>query len=333
MDYQLTNNAPYTIEEILMVDDKSFKNAAINIFHFQYEQNNVYRKWINQCAIENNNVQSVANIPFLPISFFKTHSTKSGDFNAELIFTSSGTTGIQPSTHYVYSSHYYKKSFLKTFELFYGNVKEHAIIGLLPSYLEKGNSSLVYMVEHLIRLSDNPDSGLYLYDFKKLYEVLKRREAAKQKTWLIGVTYALLDFAEQFQLPLQYTYVVETGGMKGRKKEMVRGEVHQILMQAFQNAEIGSEYGMTELLSQAYSKKAGIFHCPPWMKVLVREEDDPFALKAEGTGMLCVIDLANIFSCSFIATEDVGKVYTDGSFEVLGRVDNSEIRGCSLLTI
>ena len=255
------------------------------------------------------------------------------DKEPEIIFSSSGTTGLQTSRHFVQSLELYKQSFTNAFKLFYGEPKDWAIIGLLPSYLERQGSSLVLMTEALIDESKNPDSGLFLYDFARLKEVLLRRESAGQKTWLIGVTYALLDFAEQYPLPLEHTVVLETGGMKGRKKEMTRMEVQQELKTAFGLDTINSEYGMTELLSQAYSQGNGLFKCPPWMKVFVREEDDPLKIKTTGTGALCIIDLANMYSCSFIATEDLGKVYADGSFEILGRIDNSDVRGCSLLTL
>jgi hypothetical protein len=233
----------------------------------------------------------------------------------------------------------YKESFTKSFELFYGPVTNWCVIGLLPSYLERKNSSLIYMVDELIKKSSHPQSGFYLHEHEKLYPVLQSLENAKQKTILFGVTFALLDFAEKYPLPLQHTIIMETGGMKGRREEMIRREVHDILQKSFHAPVIHSEYGMTELLSQAYSKGNGIFHCPPWMKVLVRDDEDPLTIRELSlspspgpvAGAINVIDLANIYSCSFIATDDAGKLYQDGSFEVLGRIDNSDLRGCSLM--
>lgn len=269
--------------------------------------------------------------PFLPISFFKTHEVYAGNNQPEVVFTSSGTTGNNTSKHLVKSVEVYKKSFLAAFKLFYGEPSDWAVIGLLPNYLERQGSSLIMMAEELIKESNESDSGLYLYDFEKLSNILKRREAAGKKTWLIGVTFALLDFAEQYPQPLKHTAVLETGGMKGRKKELTRIEVQTVLKQSFDLEQVHSEYGMTELLSQAYSTKDGRFVCPPWMKVLVRSEDDPLQISETGTGIMCIIDLANIFSCSFIATEDLGTIHADGSFEILGRIDNSDVRGCSQL--
>lgn len=227
----------------------------------------------------------------------------------------------------------YKQSFSKAFELFYGDIKDWCVIGLLPSYLERNNSSLVLMVDELIKMSGHADSDFYLYDFDKLQSTLQRLEMQQQKTLLIGVTFALLDFADSHPMQLDHTTIMETGGMKGRRKELTRFEVHDYLKQKFDVKNIHSEYGMTELLSQAYSKGDGIFVCPPWMKVLVRDEEDPLRVSVSGRGVLNVIDLANIYSCSFIATDDVGMVYEDGSFEVFGRLDNSDIRGCSLLVV
>jgi hypothetical protein len=225
----------------------------------------------------------------------------------------------------------YQESFITGFELFYGPVKEYCIIGLLPSYLERSNSSLVFMVDKLIQLSEHPQSGFYLNEYKQLSALLTDLKKQKQKTLLIGVTFALLDFADQYPQSLQQTVVMETGGMKGRREEMIRPEVHKLLKNAFHLSAIHSEYGMTELLSQAYSKGEGVFNCPPWMRILVRDEEDPFLVKRTGAGTINVIDLANIYSCSFIATDDVGKLYPDNSFEVLGRMDSSDLRGCSLM--
>ena len=324
--------SPFSIEEILRTK-ADFQEKANILFQFQYHNNLVYRQWVDATGQMTRQQILITKIPFLPISFFKTHQPAVAGYLPQIIFTSSGTTGMAVSQHRVAFKDWYEQSFMAAFRLFYGVPEDWAIIGLLPSYLERQGSSLVYMTEHLIQQSNNADSGLYLYDFEGLHQALKRREAAGQKTWLIGVTYALLDFAEQYPQLLQHTTVLETGGMKGRKKELTRAEVQQTLKQAFKLATVHSEYGMTELLSQAYATGDSIFRCPPWMKVLVRDEDDPLSLHLSGTGALCVIDLANAYSCSFIATEDIGKVYADGSFEVLGRLDNSDIRGCSLLAL
>ncbi len=274
-----------------------------------------------------------AAIPALPISFFKTHTVTSTDFTPERIFESSGTTGSINSRHLVKEGAVYRRSFQQAFRLFYGDEKDWCILGLLPSYLERQNSSLVMMVDELIRSSGHPDGGFYLTDWEKLSVTLQKLEKQQQKTLLIGVTFGLLDFAEAYPQQLQHTVVMETGGMKGRRKELTRAEVHDLLMKGLGVTAVHSEYGMTELLSQAYSNGRGRFYCPPWMKVLVRDEEDPLAVRESGTGLLQVIDLANLYSCSFIATEDVGMVYPDGSFEVWGRLDNSDIRGCSLLVV
>lgn len=278
-------------------------------------------------------VKTPVNIPPLPVSFFKTHTVATTDFIPETVFESSGTSQTINSRHLVKDLSLYRQSFTRTFELFYGKVEDWCILGLLPSYLERQHSSLVMMVDELIGLSGHPDSGFYLYEHEKLSQTLQKLEKAGQKTLLIGVTFGLLDFAEAFPQKLIHTIVMETGGMKGRRKELTRAEVHQLLMDGLGVTAVHSEYGMTELLSQAYSKGQGRFVCPPWMKVLVRDEEDPLLVKESGKGILQVIDLANVYSCSFIATEDVGRVYEDGSFEVWGRLDNSDVRGCSLLVV
>jgi hypothetical protein len=282
-------------------------------------------------------VTSLHRIPFLPIQFFKTHKVTTTGFNAEIIFESSGTTNSVNSKHFIKDVGLYKENFIRIFELFYGDPSEWCIIGLLPSYLEREHSSLVMMVNDLIIQSDNSQSGFYLNEYKKLYHTLLHNEFLQQPTLLIGVTFGLLDFAEQYSMSLKYTTVMETGGMKGRRKEMLRSEVQDILMNKLGVKSIHSEYGMTELLSQAYSKEKGIFKCPPWMKVLLRDEDDPVSIKSGNkestTGLINVIDLANIYSCAFIATDDIGKLYSNGSFEVLGRSDNSDIRGCTLMAL
>ncbi len=310
------------------------EKLALQLFQYQYGNNKIYQQWCGLLQVNPSSVTTIDKIPFLPISFFKTHVITTGTFLPGIIFTSSGTTQTSNSRHFVKDISLYKKSFTTAFESFYGNIKDLCIIGLLPSYLERNGSSLVIMVDELIQLSQHSQSGFYLYDFDKLKTMLQQLEEAKQKTILIGVTFALLDFAVACPMSLQHTIIMETGGMKGRKKELTREEVHTQLQQAFRISSVHSEYGMTELLSQAYSQDNGIYHCPSWMKVLVRNEEDPLHVTVTGKkGILNIIDLANIDSCAFIATDDAGIVYEDGSFEVLGRIDNSDLRGCSLLTL
>lgn len=318
--------------------DLDFDNTALELFRFQYQNNFVYKSYVDAIKVHPDSVTRLHQIPFLPIRFFKTHKIVATNFSPEIVFESSGTTETFNSQHLIKEVGVYEKSFLTAFEKFYGDVKDWCILGLLPSYLERKNSSLVYMVERLIKDSGHYASGFYLNDFEKLANVLKSNEKQKQKTLLVGVTFALLDFAEVFPLPLQHTTIMETGGMKGRKKEMVKQEVHDILKNAFQLESVHSEYGMTELLSQAYSKGNGVFETVPWMKILLRDEEDPLTIKSIKTdsatrGVINVIDLANIYSCSFIATDDLGVLNPDGSFEVSGRRDHSDLRGCSLLAL
>lgn len=310
-----------------------FLEAALSVFRFQYQYNPVYRKWCDLTRVRPDEVKTLSSIPSLPVSFFKSHAVRTTDFTEERVFESSGTTGVQTSRHLIKDLGWYRKSFVKCFERFYGPVTDWCILGLLPSYLERQHSSLVLMVDELIKLSGHREGGFYLTEHAKLAETLEKLESVGQKTLLIGVTFGLLDFAEAFPQKLKHTIVMETGGMKGRRKEMTREEVHQLIKEGLGVEEVHSEYGMTELLSQAYSKGAGLFNCPPWMKVLVRGEDDPLMVQEWGKGLLQVIDLANIYSCSFIALDDAGILHPDGSFEVLGRVDHSDIRGCSLLVV
>ena len=319
------------VNNIFSINAQSFQQTAGDIFQFQYQNNAVYAQWCD--LISSFSHQPSIQFPFLPISFFKSHQVTTTLFEPQQIFESSGTTQTINSRHLVKDIGLYKQSFSKAFEIFYGDITKWCVIGLLPSYLERNNSSLVMMADELIKMSNNVDSGFYLYDYDTLEKTLQRLESKKQKTLLIGVTFALLDFGEKNQMNLKHTTIMETGGMKGRRKELTRFEVHDFLQQRLGVEHIHSEYGMTELLSQAYSKGDGIFVCPPWMKVLVRDEEDPLRVSVSGRGVLNVIDLANIYSCSFIATDDVGIVYEDGSFEVYGRLDNSDIRGCSLLVV
>ena len=311
----------------------AFTESCLAVFRFQHEHNPVYRQWCQLCGVNPLSIKTLAAIPSLPVSFFKTHPVATTVFDPELIFESSGTTQYATSRHLVKEAAIYRESFVKTFGMFYGDVKDWCILGLLPSYLERQHSSLVAMVDELVKMSGHPDSGFYLDEHAKLSATLQRLEKKKQKTLLMGVTFGLLDFAVSFPQSLQHTVVMETGGMKGRRKELTRAEVHQLLGDGLGVKAVHSEYGMTELLSQAYSKGEGRFLCPPWMRILVRDEEDPLLVSETGRGLLQIIDLANIYSCSFIATEDVGKVYEDGSFEVWGRLDNSDIRGCSLLVV
>ncbi|GMV77558.1 MAG: acyltransferase [Chitinophagaceae bacterium] len=323
-----------TSSKIFQINNvQSFEKEALAIFHFQYQNNEVYKNWCNLIGVPVNEVKNISQIPFLPISFFKTHKVVSTTFEPSNIFESSKTTGTISSKHFVKNIALYEQSFMQCFEQFYGSIKNYCVIGLLPSYLERANSSLVYMTQKLIEQSNCKESGFYLNEFEKLHHTLQQLEARKQPTLLIGVTFALLDFAALFPLKLQHTIVMETGGMKGRKEEMTRAEVHNILQNSFSCNTIHSEYGMTELLSQAYATKNGIFNCPKWMKVVVQSEDDPLNIQLKGKGILNIIDLANIYSCSFISTEDVGVVYENGSFEVQGRLDNSALRGCNLMVV
>ena len=304
---------------------------ALDLFRFQYANNPLYRQYTDTLGVDPQSVTSLDRIPFLPIPFFKTRAVRTTDFVPEAIFASSGTTGAVTSRHEIKELGLYTDSFTTCFERFYGNITDWCVLGLLPSYLERDNSSLVVMVDALIRQSGHAGSGFYLYDHEALYNLLQNLERRGQKTLLIGVTFGLLDFAEKYSLSLRHTVVMETGGMKGRRREMTRGELHAFLAHRLGVKTIHAEYGMTELLSQAYSPAEGLFSCPPWMKVLVRSEDDPLEVRAEGEGILNIIDLANRWSCGFLATEDVGRVHGDGRFEVSGRVDNSDLRGCSLL--
>ncbi|QJD97523.1 acyl transferase [Mucilaginibacter robiniae] len=312
--------------------EQQFTEAALQVFRYQAQNCTIYREFIGGLRIDPDAVSQVADIPFLPIEFFKQHEVVSSTAKPEVIFSSSGTTGMITSQHLVTEVSWYTESFRKAFQLFYGGVTQYCILALLPAYLERQGSSLVYMADDLIRQSQHPDSGFYLYNYNDLYQHLQKQQQAGQPTLLIGVTFALLDFVEQHPLNFPELIVMETGGMKGRRKEMIREELHDILCSGFGVPAIHSEYGMTELLSQAYSKGDGIFNCPPWMRVLTRDTNDPITPVGEGkTGGVNIIDLANINSCSFLATQDLGRIYADGSFEILGRFDNSDIRGCNLL--
>ncbi|HEX5552190.1 MAG TPA: acyl transferase [Chitinophagaceae bacterium] len=322
----------------LFDNNADFDDLAYRLFVFQQKKNDLYRRFTELLGVQAADVRQTKDIPFLPIGFFKTHEVKTGAFAPEVIFESSGTTGAATSRHLVKDASLYERSFTEGFERFYGPVSDYVIIGLLPAYLERRHSSLAYMVGNMIRRSGQPESGFYLYEHQALHTRLQQLEKARRKTLLIGVTFALLDFAERYRMQLQHTLVMETGGMKGRRQEWTRPEVHHYLEDRLGVSRVHSEYGMTELLSQAYSKGRGIFYPPLWMKVFLRDETDPLSVLPEpaaGTsrrGMINIIDLANVHSCGFIATDDIGRAYPDGGFEVLGRLDHSDLRGCSLMT-
>ena len=315
-------------------NQKQFDKIALKVFRFQYENNLVYREFCDFLKTDVQKVKSIHQIPFLPIQFFKSHSVVSNTNPIQATFTSSGTTGMSTSKHIVTDVSIYEESYRKGFSQFYGNIEDYVVLALLPSYLEREGSSLIHMVDDLIQLSNQPESGFYLHNYDELIEKLMQLDQAGQNVILIGVTYALLDLFEKHSFKLENTIIMETGGMKGKRKEMIREELHQQLCEGFGVNAIHSEYGMTELLSQAYSLGEGIFECPSWMQILVRDTEDALSYVREGkTGGINVIDLANINSCSFIATQDLGKKYPNGSFEVLGRFDHSDIRGCNLMVV
>jgi len=318
--------------KIKNVSEANFEQLALEVFRYQAQYNLLYQQFINLLGISYLDVQKLPQIPFLPISFFKFHIIKTNRWERQALFQSSGTTSQKPSTHSIRSLAWYNQWAIRSFEKQYGSLQDFVILGLLPSYLERGNSSLVYMVQQFINRSGFEASGFYLNNLDALAQQLHTCQRTNQKVLLLGVTYALLDFAEQHPMPLPNTIVMETGGMKGRRKEMVRSEVHQILQEAFQLPNIHSEYGMTELLSQAYSKGDGLFQASETMRVLIRETTDPLAfLPNHRVGGINIIDLANIDSCSFIATDDLGRLHNKQLFEVLGRFDASDLRGCNLL--
>lgn len=325
------------IEEIFQINENQFFSKAFCFYQYQAQHNPLFSQYISALNFKNETINSISDFAFLPISFFKSHLIETSGIpllangSSPITFESSGTTLQNKSKHFVPDSILYNYSFINSFQYFYGAIEEYCVIGLLPSYLEQGHSSLVYMMNHLIEKSRHPDSRFYLYNHQELFETLISLESQKQKTIVVGVTYALLDFAEKYPHSFSSIIFMETGGMKGRRQEMIREDVHHILKSQWNLDTIHSEYGMTELMSQAYSKCDGIFHCPPWMKVIVRDIYDPFQIEKTGKGVLNIIDLANIHSCCFIATDDLGEVYTDGSFKVIGRLDNSDIRGCNLM--
>ena len=310
--------------------EREFNDVSLKIFHYQYNTVEIYKQFVDSITNDIHSIKNFNHIPFLPIEFFKTHKVMAKGLKEERVFLSSGTTGTSQSLHFIANLSLYEKSFVKGFQFFYENPAKYRILALLPSYLEREGSSLVFMAGKLIELSENPDSGFFLDNYNELADLLTKKDSIS--VFLLGVTYALLDLAEKYDLNLEKAVVMETGGMKGRRKEMVREEMHEFLKNKFGINKVHSEYGMTELLSQAYSKGDGIFRSPPWMKILIRDTNDPLLLIKNGkTGGINIIDLANVHSCSFIATQDLGKKYDDGSFEVLGRFDSSDIRGCNLM--
>lgn len=324
------------LEELIFnVNERNFNEVALQVFDYQFNHVNIYHDFCKGIGRTPLQVKNYTEIPFLPIEFFKSNEVLARGKQAEVIFESSGTTGMVSSRHLVAEPKLYEESFVRTFKEHYGEPSEYVILALLPSYLERGGSSLVYMAKHLIDMSGRKESGFFLHNFNELHERLNMAKTCGQKVLLLGVTYALLDFAEQFDINFPELITMETGGMKGRREEMTRQEVHARLCAAFGVNTIHSEYGMTELLSQCYSKGHGIFEAPPaWMKILLRDMYDPLRIMIEGnTGAVNVIDLANLYSCSFIATSDMGKVYQDGTFEILGRMDNAEMRGCNLMYV
>jgi hypothetical protein len=319
-------------KDVFALEQAHFDAMALDIFRFQAESCKVYRQYLNHLQIDITKIVNTADIPYLPIEFFKNFQVQTGDFDPDIVFESSSTTGQGVSRHFVRDKDQYTKSFTGSFEVFMEDHRAYCHLALLPSYLERQHSSLVFQVDHFIRESRYPQSSFFLHDMERLQQVLLDNEHQHIPTVLWGVTYALLDFAEQFPMPLRHTSMIETGGMKGRRKEITREEMHGILLRQFDLEAIGGEYGMTELMSQAYARKAGVYVCPPWMRVTAREVNDPLGKPIfERHGALNIIDLANLDSCCFIATSDLGRVQPDYSFAVLGRIDHSDTRGCNLL--
>ena len=321
-------------DNLFSVNNDNFNDFALELFYFQAQNNEIYRSYIELLGLNVSSVKSIDNIPFLPIEFFKHFEVKTGSWEAKITFESSGTTASETSKHYVRDPDLYLRNSERVFKEFYGPIDNYHILALLPSYLERGNSSLVYMVDHFIKKSGSAFSGFYLNEFDRLHDQLQKLKHDTRKTILFGVTFGLIDFCQRYSTKMEDLIVVETGGMKGRRKEMTREEVHAHIKRGFSVEIVHSEYGMTELLSQAYSKGDGKFRCPSTMKILTREINDPFTLKNDQkTGAINIIDLANIETCTFIETRDLGTINDDGTFEVLGRFDNSELRGCNLMAI
>lgn len=317
-----------------ILNEEQFEQLALEIFHVQAEKNKIYKEFISTLKINANEIKSLKQIPFLPIEFYKTHEVVTGNFIPEADFKSSGTTGMETSSHFVKDLSLYEKSFIANFKNCFGAPDDFTFLALLPSYLERTDSSLIYMMKKLIELSNDTRSGFYLNATAELIELLTQLNSENKKHILLGVTFALLEFPNKNSQKFLQTFIMETGGMKGRKKEMIREELHEELKNKFGVKTIYSEYGMTELLSQAYSKCDGKYFTPPWMKILIREPNDPMEfLSTTQAGAINIIDLANMNSCAFIATDDLGRINVDGSFSVSGRMDNNDVRGCNLLVI
>jgi hypothetical protein len=323
------------LENFWEIDSQAaFEVLALKTFYFQYENNKIYRSFCDLINRHSSEVTTVKDIPYLPISFFKSKRVCSFEADNVDFFSSSSTTGVSHSKHYYRQLEDYQMSFRKGFEYFFGAIEDFRVLALLPSYMERSGSSLIYMANDMISKSAQPESGFYLKQGESLKKIIDQGEEKSQKTLLLGVSFALLDLLEQYSFDLQHTWIMETGGMKGRRKELTRKALHDLLKKGFGVSQVYSEYGMTELFSQAYSKGEGLFVCPPWMRVAARENQDPFSLIPWGqSGGLNIIDLANRDSCAFIATEDLGKVHSNTRFEVLGRLDASEVRGCNLMAV
>jgi hypothetical protein len=312
--------------------DKNFLSKALRLFEYQYFNNIIYRQYCDLLHCNPAHVKTLEELPFLPISFFKTHKVVTGTFEPHTVFFSSGTTSMQASKHYIKDLALYERSFTESFRHFYGAVEDYTFLALLPNYQENPHSSLIYMIDKLMQLSDSPYNGYFLDNHQQLFDRLQFLKTTDRKVIFFGVSYALLNFAEHYQLQFPELIIFETGGMKGRRKEMVKEELHAILTAVFGVSKIHSEYGMCELLSQAYSSGDNIFYTPPRMKLLLRDERNPLLHSLTLTaGLLNVIDLANAHSCAFIATDDLGRRHLDGGMEILGRMDSAEVRGCNLL--
>lgn len=325
----IDSNAIFNIK-----NQTEFEDLALQIFKHQFNNNRVYRSFCDLLYKHPSDVKTIQDIPFLPIQFFKSHKILSNKNDIETTFTSSGTTGNLTSKHHVTDLKIYEQSFTKGFQQFYGSVEDYVVLALLPSYLEREGSSLIYMANAMILHSKHTESGFYLNNISELKNTLIKLDADGKKVLLIGVSFALLDLVETYQFNLKNTIIMETGGMKGRRKELIREDLHKKLKADFGVETIHSEYGMTELLSQAYSNGNGLFNCPNWMRILTRDTEDALSIQPpEKTGCINVIDLANINSCSFVATQDLGRIYKNGAFEVIGRFDNSDIRGCNLMVL
>lgn len=313
------------------VNDSNFEDIAIRLFRFQAENNPVYKQYLRNLNVKPTRIERLFEVPFLPISFFKTQKIQTGIWIPEAEFRSSGTTGLQTSRHLVANLEFYLKHSVKTFERFYGSLQQYHILAMLPAYLERKGSSLIAMIDHFIRSSESEHSGFYLYNHSELVQKIEALQSGSRKLLVWGVSFALLDLAEKFEIDLSKAIVMETGGMKGRRQEITRHELHAFLNQRFNTSVIHSEYGMTELMSQAYSQGLGYYNLPPWMKVMHREINDPFNYLEGRAGVINVVDLANFTTCAFVETQDLGKSIENGQFEILGRMDNSDMRGCNLL--